>query len=74
MATKWQRDRTFLARPFASKGWNSAGMARRTGLELKQRLSSDGHRIPIVILTAHGDDEVQPGVGRWRGRFLGQTV
>jgi hypothetical protein len=34
-------------------------------------LSSDGHRIPIVILTAHGDDEVRPGVGRWRGSFLG---
>jgi FixJ family two-component response regulator len=26
-------------------------------------LSSDGHRIPIVVLTAHGDHEVQPGAG-----------
>ena len=29
------------------------------GLELQQRLASDGHRTPIVILTAHGDDEVR---------------
>lgn len=29
------------------------------GLELQQRLARDGHRIPIVILTAHGDDNAR---------------
>jgi len=26
------------------------------GLELQQRLVAEGHRVPIIILTAHGDD------------------
>jgi len=29
------------------------------GLELQQRLARDGHRIPTVILTAHGDDDAR---------------
>jgi FixJ family two-component response regulator len=34
------------------------------GLQLQERLSRDGHRIPTVILTAQGDHES-------RGRLLG---
>jgi len=30
------------------------------GLELQQRLAGEGHRIPIIILTAHGDEEARP--------------
>jgi FixJ family two-component response regulator len=29
------------------------------GLELQERLARDGHRIPTVILTAHGDDDTR---------------
>lgn len=29
------------------------------GLELQQRLARDGHQIPTVILTAHGDDNAR---------------
>jgi|SRR5258705_7414269 FixJ family two-component response regulator len=29
------------------------------GLDLQQRLIDDGHRVPIVVLTAHGDDAVR---------------
>jgi FixJ family two-component response regulator len=29
------------------------------GLELQQRLARDGQRIPIVVLTAHGDDDAR---------------
>jgi FixJ family two-component response regulator len=29
------------------------------GLELQQELERDAHRIPIIILTAHGDDEAR---------------
>lgn len=28
------------------------------GLTLQQRLVHDGHAIPIIVLTAHGDDDV----------------
>jgi hypothetical protein len=41
---------------------------RRLRPAASEPVASDGHRIPIVILTGHGDDEVQPGIGRWRGR------
>ncbi len=34
-------------------------MPGRDGLQLQDRLIGDGHRIPIVILTAHGDSEVR---------------
>jgi two-component system response regulator FixJ len=41
------------------------------GLELQQRLASDGHRTPIVMLTAHGDDEVRsPALGAGAAVFL----
>lgn len=29
------------------------------GLELQQRLAEAGHRIPIVVLTAHGDEDAR---------------
>jgi FixJ family two-component response regulator len=29
------------------------------GLELQKRLAQAGHRIPVVILTAHGDDHAR---------------
>jgi FixJ family two-component response regulator len=29
------------------------------GLELQERLIRGGHRIPVVVLTAHGDDEAR---------------
>jgi FixJ family two-component response regulator len=34
-------------------------MADMAGLEVQTRLRREGHRIPIVILTAHGDDEAR---------------
>lgn len=34
------------------------------GLELQQRLAGDGHRIPIIILTAHGDEEARVQASR----------
>jgi two-component system response regulator FixJ len=30
-----------------------------SGLELQQRLANEGRRLPIVILTAHGDEEAR---------------
>jgi FixJ family two-component response regulator len=32
-------------------------MPGRNGLELQHRLSEAGHRIPIIFITAHADDE-----------------
>ena len=32
-------------------------MPGRSGLELQHRLSESGHRIPIIFITAHADDE-----------------
>lgn len=29
------------------------------GLELQQRLAREGHRLPIIILTAHGDEDAR---------------
>jgi two-component system, LuxR family, response regulator FixJ len=29
------------------------------GLELQRRLADDGHRIPIIVFTAHGDAEAR---------------
>jgi FixJ family two-component response regulator len=29
------------------------------GLKLQRRLATTGHRIPIIVLTAHGDDEAR---------------
>ena len=29
------------------------------GLELQERLAREGRRIPVVVLTAHGDDEAR---------------
>jgi FixJ family two-component response regulator len=29
------------------------------GLKLQRRLATSGHRIPIIVLTAHGDDEAR---------------
>jgi FixJ family two-component response regulator len=34
-------------------------MAGMTGLELLKHLGATGSRIPVVILTAHGDDEAR---------------
>jgi FixJ family two-component response regulator len=30
-----------------------------SGLELQQRLVADGQRIPVIIITAQGDDQTQ---------------
>jgi FixJ family two-component response regulator len=38
-------------------------MPGMSGPELQQALKTDGHRIPIIFITAHGDDDV-------RGRVL----
>lgn len=41
------------------------------GLELQQRLAGDGQRIPIVILTAHGDHEARArALGAGAAAFL----
>ena len=34
-------------------------MSGMDGLELQQRLAAGGHRVPVIILTAHGDDEAR---------------
>ena len=34
-------------------------MSRMGGLELQQQLVRAGHPVPIIILTAHGDDEAR---------------
>jgi FixJ family two-component response regulator len=52
--------------------WRMPGM---DDLELQQRLASDGHRIPIVILTAHGDDEVRSrALGAGAAAFLAKPL
>jgi FixJ family two-component response regulator len=35
------------------------GMPDMDGFELQQKLTDDGHLIPMVILTAHGDSEAR---------------
>jgi FixJ family two-component response regulator len=50
------------------------------GLALQQRLARDGHPIPIVILTAHGDDDAraqalaQGAVAFMRKPFDGESL
>jgi FixJ family two-component response regulator len=34
-------------------------MSGMSGLELQSRLNSDGQRIPIIFLTAHGDEDIR---------------
>jgi FixJ family two-component response regulator len=35
-------------------------MPGMSGIDLQRRLAIDGHSIPIVFITAHGDDDVRP--------------
>jgi len=55
-------------------------MAGMNGLELLQHLQATGSRIPVVILTAHGDDEarqraLQAGAVAFLGKpFRGEAL
>ncbi len=34
-------------------------MGRMSGLDLAERLASEGHRLPIVLITAHDDERIR---------------
>jgi FixJ family two-component response regulator len=46
-------------------------MPGMSGLDLQQRLVRGGHRMPIVVLTAHGDDEARArAIGAGAAAFM----
>jgi FixJ family two-component response regulator len=49
-------------------------MPRMSGLELQQQLATAHYPMPIIFITAHGDDETRARTEGRRGGLFGQTV
>jgi CheY-like chemotaxis protein len=49
-------------------------MPRMTGLEMLSKVKAERPNVPVIMITAYGDEATTKGIGTWSGRIASQAI